>query len=284
MTPQPHLTVLIAAIVIGAGALHAVWNAIAKQLDDRLMAFAVMGVALTLAGGLAVAVTGLPGRVAVACAVVSAVIHTGYVLGLMNSYRLGAFNQVYPIARGTSPLLVAVGAYVVAGEHLGALPLAGVAVLAFGLISLAVSAGRLTRSEFPAIGVAVLTGITIASYTVVDGVGVRAAHNPYAYAGLMFALQGLVFPVIAVFRRPAALWRDTPAVSRGLLAGALSVVAYGIVLWAQAKAPLAEVAAIRETSVIFAALIGMAFLNERFGARRIAAAAVIATGIVLITA
>jgi drug/metabolite transporter (DMT)-like permease len=284
MTPQPHLTGLIVVTVIGAGALHAVWNAIAKQLDDRLMAFAVMGVSLTLAGGLAVAVTGMPGQTAVVFAVASAVIHVGYELALMNSYRLGAFNQVYPIARGTSPLVVAVGAYLFAGEHLGAVPLAGVAILAFGLISLALSAGRLSRSELPAIAVAVLTGLTIASYTIVDGLGVRAAHDPYSYAGLMFALQGPVFPLIAVFRRPASRGRDRQVMRRGLLAGALSVVAYGIVLWAQSKAPLAEVAAIRETSVIFAALIGMVFLKERFGTRRIAAAAVIATGIVLITA
>jgi drug/metabolite transporter (DMT)-like permease len=282
MTPQPQLTGLIVVIVIGAGALHAVWNAIAKQLDDRLMAFAVMGVSLTLAGGLAVAVTGLPGRAAVMFAVASAVIHIGYDLGLMNSYRLGAFNQVYPIARGTSPLVVAAGAYLFAGERLGAVPLAGVAILAFGLMSLALSAGRPSRSELPAVAVAVLTGLTIASYTVVDGLGVRAAHDPYSYTGLMFALQGPLFPLIAAFRRPPGQWRDPAVAWRGLLAGALSVLAYGIVLWAQSRAPLAEVAAIRETSVIFAAIIGMVFLKERFGARRIAAAAVVATGIVLI--
>ena len=284
MTAQPHLTTLIVVAVIGAGALHAVWNAIAKHLDDRLMAFAVMGIALTVGGGLVLAVAGLPARTAVLFAIASAVIHVGYEVALMNSYRLGAFNQVYPIARGTSPLVVAAGAYFFAGEHLGVIPLAGVAVLAFGLIGLALSAGRLTRGELPAVGVAVLTGLTIATYTVVDGLGVRAAHDPYAYAGLMFALQGPVFPLMAMFRRPFACWRDTTLLSSGLLAGALSVVAYGIVLWAQSRAPLAEVAAIRETSVIFAALIGMVFLKERFGTRRVAAAVVIAAGIVLITA
>jgi drug/metabolite transporter (DMT)-like permease len=284
MTGQPHLTTLIVAAVIAAGALHAVWNAIAKHLDDRLMAFAAMGLVLTAGGGLAVAVTGLPGRTAVFFAVASAVIHVGYELALLNSYRLGAFNQVYPIARGTSPLVVAVGAYFFAGEHLSAVPLAGVAVLAFGLMSLALSAGRLSRAELPAIAVAVLTGLTIASYTVVDGLGVRAAHDPYAYAALMFALQGPVFPLMALFRRPLRQWRDTTVLCGGLLAGALSVVAYGIVLWAQSRAPLAEVAAIRETSVIFAALIGMIFLKEGFGPRRVAAAVVIAAGIVLISA
>jgi drug/metabolite transporter (DMT)-like permease len=238
---------------------------------------------MTVIGGLAVAVTGLPARAAVFLALVSAVIHVGYELALMNSYRLGAFNQVYPIARGTSPLVVAVGAYFFASEHLGVVPLAGVALLALGLMSLTLSAGTLTRTELPAMAVAVLTGLTIASYTVVDGLGVRTAHDPYAYAGLMFALQGPVFPLVVLLRRPVARWRDRTVLSGGLLAGALSVLAYGIVLWAQARAPLAEVAAIRETSVIFAALIGMTFLKERFGARRIAAAVVIAAGIVLIS-
>ena len=284
MTAQPHLTGLIVMIVIGAGALHAVWNAIAKHAGDRVMVFALMGVPLTLAGALAVAVTGVPARAAVAFAIASAVIHVGYDLALMNSYRLGSFNQVYPIARGTSPLVVAVGAYFFANERLGAVPLAGVAILALGLMSLALSAGRLARPDLPAVGVAVLTGFIIAAYTIVDGLGVRGAHDPYAYAGLMFGLQGPVFPLIAVIRRPAWQWRDKSMVSRGLLAGALLVVAYGTVLWAQSRAPLAEVAAIRETSVIFAALIGMAFLKEQFGIRRVAAAAVIAAGIVLITA
>ena len=283
MTAQPHLTTLIVAAVIAAGALHAVWNAIAKHLDDQLMAFAVIGIPMAVIGGLAVAVTGLPGRTAVYLAVVSAVIHVGYELALMNSYRLGAFNQVYPIARGTSPLLVGVGAYFLAGEQPGTVALVGVAILAVGLASLALSSGRLSGSDLPAVAVAALTGLTIASYTVVDGLGVRAAHDPYAYAGLMFALQGPVFPLVSLFRRPVARWRDRTVLGRGLLAGALSVLAYGIVLWAQARAPLAEVAAIRETSVIFAAMIGMIFLKERFGARRVAAAVVIATGIVLIS-
>jgi len=280
----PHLTVAIAVIVIGSGALHAAWNAIAKQVDDRVMAFALMGFPQMLFGGLAVALTGLPGRTAVILAVASAAIHVGYELALLNSYRLGAFNQVYPIARGTSPLVVAVGAYLFAGERLGVMPLAGVAVLAVGLMSLALSAGRLTRAELPAISVAALTGLTIASYTIVDGLGVRAAHDALAYGGLMFALQGPVFPVVAAVRRPAARWRDRSLLQRGLLAGALSVLAYGIVLWAQARAPLAEVAAIRETSVIFAALIGMVALKESFGTRRVAAAIVIAAGIILIAA
>ena len=284
MTAPAHLTVGITVIVIGAGGLHAAWNAITKHLDDRLMTFALIGIVSAVGGGLMVALAGLPARAAIPFAVASAAIHIGYDLALMNSYRVGAFNQVYPIARGTSPLVVAVGAYLFAHEHLGVVPLAGVAILAAGLISLALSSGRLTRSDAPAVGAAVATGLTIAAYTIVDGLGVRQAHDPYAYAGLLFLLQGPVFPLIAAYRRPARQWRELSVAARGLLAGALSLAAYSIVLWAQTRAPLAEVAAIRETSVIFGALIGMLFLQERFGPRRLAAAAVIAAGIVLISA
>lgn len=281
---QPPITVPIVVIVIGAGALHAAWNAIAKYLDDRLVAFALIGVASSLGGGIVLAVTGLPYRASIGFAAASAAIHVGYELALMNSYRLGAFNQVYPIARGTSPLLVAVGAYFLADEHLGVVPLAGVAVLAAGLASLALSAGRLTGSELPAVAAAALTGLAIAGYTIVDGLGVRRAHDPYAYAGLLFVLMGPVVPVIVAFRRPALSWLTGRAAGQGLLAGALSLVAYGAVLWAQTRAPLAEVAAIRETSVVFAALIGWRLFAESFGARRMAAAVLVAVGIVLISA
>jgi drug/metabolite transporter (DMT)-like permease len=283
VTTQAHLTPLVVVIVIGAGALHATWNAIAKQVDDRLMAFAWIGIASTVGGGFWLVLTGLPYRAAIGFAIASAIIHIGYDLALMNSYRLGAFNQTYPIARGTSPLVVAIGAYFLANEHLSAAALLGIGTLAVGLMALALSAGRLSRAEMPAVGAAVLTGLTIAAYTIVDGLGVRRAHDPWAYVALLFLLQGPALTVAAAVRRPASAWRDASTMGRGLLAGVLCVVAYGIVLWAQTRAPLAEVAAIRETSVVFAALIGVMLFGEAFGRRRVAAALMIATGIVLIS-
>ncbi len=279
---EPHLTPAVIVAVIGAGALHACWNAIAKQVTDRLVAFAWIAISSMTIGGLVLAFAGLPASQAVPYAIASAIIHIGYNLGLMNSYRLGAFNQTYPIARGTSPLVVAVGAYFLAGEHLGAAALIGIATLAAGLMSLALSAGRLTRQDLPAVGAAVLTGLTIAAYTIADGLGVRHSHDPFAYTALLFVLQGPPMLVAALARRPLTAWRDTATIRRGVAAGLLSTVAYGIVLWAQTRAPLAEVAAIRETSVVFAALIGVSLLGEDFGRRRVVAAVVIATGIVLI--
>jgi uncharacterized membrane protein len=160
---QAHtqITLPVVLIVIGAGALHAVWNAIAKSCDDRLTVFALIGIASTVGGGGALVLTGLPGREAVGFAVTSAAIHIAYDLALIRSYRLGAFSQVYPIARGTSPLIVAFGAYFLAGERLSVIPAVGIAALAAGLASLAMSSGRFTRAEFPAVGTAALTGLTV---------------------------------------------------------------------------------------------------------------------------
>lgn len=282
MNGSPHLGVAVLLIVVGAGALHACWNAIAKKVDDRLMAFAMIGIASTTGGGVTLAVTGFPASAAIGFAIASAAIHNVYDLALISSYRRGAFNQAYPIARGTSPLLVAIGAYALAGERLDGAVLAGIAILAGGLVSLALSAGRLARADLPAVGTAAFTGLTIASYTLVDGLGVRHAQDPLAYAGLLFFVMGPPMTLVAALRRPGGTWRSPGMWGSGLLAGGLSLVAYGVVLWAQTRAPLAVVAAVRETSVIFAALIGAVFLRERFGARRVLAAVAIAVGIVLI--
>jgi drug/metabolite transporter (DMT)-like permease len=255
----------------------------AKVFEDQMLAFALIGVAATVAGGVGLAWTGMPAAGAIGFVLVSTVIHIAYEYGLLSSYRLGAFNQTYPIARGTSPLVVAFGAWFLAGEHLAPIVWAGILTLAVGLVSLAFSAGRITRAELPAVSAAVATGLTIAGYTLVDGFGVRRSHDAYAYAALLFLLQGPVFPAIVLVRRHFK-WPTASQVSRGLLAGWLSVAAYGGVLWAQTRAPLAEVAALRETSVVFAAVIGAVALKERFGGRRVAAALLVAAGILLIAA
>ena len=143
------LTPGVLLVVLGAGVLHAAWNAMAKSVEDRLFGFALIGVAATIGGGGALIVTGMPARAALGYVVLSTCFHILYEYGLINSYRLGAFNQTYPIARGTSPLVVAVGALLLAHEHLSGLAWTGIAVLAVGLMSLAFSAGHL-NSRGPA--------------------------------------------------------------------------------------------------------------------------------------
>ncbi len=275
------LTTTVLVVVLFAGVLHAIWNAITKALSDRIAVFAVIGVALTVCGAAVLAANGMPPEDILGFVLASAAVHIGYDLALVRSYRLGAFNQMYPVARGTAPLLVALGAFVVAGEGISTGALAGIAVLAGGLMTLALTS-RLERAELPAIGAALLTGVTIAAYTLIDGLGSRQSHDPVSYAALLFVVQGPMFVGIASVRDRGLGWARSEVMRPGLIAGVLTALAYGAVIWAQARAPLAEVSALRETGVISAALIGAFFFKEGFGPRRVVAALLVALGILLI--
>jgi drug/metabolite transporter (DMT)-like permease len=277
-----ELSVPVILLVLFAGVLHAAWNAIAKAVHDKLVAFGLMSVAFTVGGAVTLVFTGMPRHEAVVFAVVSAIIHIGYDLALLRSYRLGAFGHAYPIARGTSPVLVGVGAWLFASERLDTFATAGVLIVAAGLISIVFVSGRLERDDLPATVAAVLTGCAIASYSLVDGIGVRHAHNPMGYAALLFVMQGP--PMLAVAL--AARWRDPAWTSRrtvpaGIAAGLLALAAYGIVIWAQTQGALAVVSALRETSVITGAVIAAVVFRENFGWRRVPAAVLVVTGIVL---
>jgi drug/metabolite transporter (DMT)-like permease len=214
----------------------------------------------------------------------SVVLHVAYNLLLMRSYRLGEFSQVYPIARGTSPWLVALAAAVFAGEHLSPLRWLGVLVISAGLASLVFAGGVPTRAARPAIAAAVLTGVAIAAYTTLDGLGVRSADTVAGYTGWLFLLQGPVLPLAAVAVRRGRLWPQVrPHLPAGLAAGLLSLAAYALVLWAQTRGALAPIAALRESSVIVGAVIGTVVFGERFGRWRIAATVLVAAGVILVS-
>jgi drug/metabolite transporter (DMT)-like permease len=269
--------------VLFSALLHATWNSLAHAVSDRLVGFALIGVADAVGGGLMVAFAGLPPAGVWPFIITSAALHVAYNLLLLASYQLGEFSQMYPLARGTSPWVVALISVVVLGRELPVSELAGVLAVSAGLIALVFIGGRPGRKDLPALAAAVLTGLAIASYTVVDGLGVM--HAPlFAYTGWMFLLQGPPIAVLAVIRRG----RRLPAAVResavpGLVGGAISIVAYTIVLWAQTSGALAPIAALRETSIVFGALIGAVFLGEKLGARRAMAAAVVLAGVVLIS-
>jgi drug/metabolite transporter (DMT)-like permease len=273
----------VVAAALAAAVLHAIWNAMAHAISDRLIGFAPIGVAYTGVSAVVVAFTGPPPAEAWAFIIASAIVHVAYQLLLLASYQLGEFSQVYPLARGTSPWVVALISVTVLGRDLPTPELAGVLVVSAGLIGLVFVGGRPTRKQLPALAAAFATGLMIATYTVIDGLGV--AHSPVAaYAGWMFLLQGPAMPLLAVVRRG----RDLPRQLRGFLGvgltgGVVSLAAYGLVLWAQTSGALALIAALRETSIIFGALLGAAFLGERLGRGRAVAAAVVVVGIVLLT-
>lgn len=281
--PEPQLTLAVVALVLFAGVLHASWNAIASAISDKTVAFALIGVAEAVIAVVVLPMVGFPRSAAVAFAAGSAVIHVVYTAALLQSYRLGEFGRTYPLARGTAPVLVGLGAWAIAGEHLTAVQIAGTCTIAAALTAVVFAGGRLTRADLPATAAALLTGVTIASYTVVDGLGVRHAHNPAGYLALLFILQAPAILAIAAYRLrrrlDRRLLRDAPA---GVAAGAISVLAYGIVVWAQTHGPLALVSALRETSVISAALIATLLFKEPFARRRLLPSVAVAFGIILI--
>ncbi|WP_128977225.1 DMT family transporter [Streptomyces roseicoloratus] len=276
------MTPLVAAAVLLAAVTHASWNAIAAGILDQLLSFTLIAGGGALIGAVGACLTPLPEAGAWPYLIASAVLHVAYYALLMKSFELGDFGQMYPIARGTAPLVVTLLAAVFVGEVPGGGQLAGVAVASAGLTGLALWGirGKGARPHWPALLAAGATGLSIAAYTVVDGVGVRASGTPLGYIAWLMLLEGLVIPAYALHRRRGRLAAELrPYAVRGLLGAALSVAAYALVLWAQTQAPLAPIAALRESSIIVGAAIGALLFKERFGGPRVAAAGLMVVGI-----
>lgn len=277
---------MVLGLVLATAVLHAGWNALAKAVGDRWVASALIGTVNGLFGVVCIVVFGMPTATAWPYLVASALLQAVYLMLLTKAYAHGDMSRVYPIARGTSPVVVTAVAVVVLGERLSPLSWFGLAVLVAGIGMLAFARRVPTKPREPLnVGVllAVLTGLVIASYSLTDGVGVRASDNPGAYIGWMFALQAPVLIMVCRWRGGAGFWQRMRSHSgRGLLGGVFSVTSYGVVVWAQSKAPLALVSGLRETSVVWAALIARIFLGERLVPRELVAIAAAATGAVLL--
>lgn len=272
----------LALLVLLAAAMHAGWNALVKAGRDRVMTLAaVVGVGAA-GSALALPFAAQPARGSWPFLALGAAIHVGYFFFLLRAYRFGDLSHVYPVARGAAPLFVAAGAAVVAGEALGSAALGGLALLSAGIASFALERGRGAGADRQAFLFALGTALIIGAYTVVDGLGVRRSGSPLGYILWLLVIDGapLTLYVLATRRRTvvpyvAAHW--APCLGGGLMAAA----AYGLVIWALGRGAMAYVAALRETSVVFAAVIGAAWLGEPFGRRRVAAALLVAAGILL---
>ncbi|PNE42717.1 DMT family transporter [Streptomyces noursei] len=281
------MTPLVVAAVLLAAVTHASWNALAHGIRDQLLAFTLVGGGGAVCGAVLACFTPLPAAGAWPYLLASSVLHIVYQGLLMQSFRLGDFGQMYPIARGTAPLVVTVLAAVFVHEVPNGWALAGVALASAGLVGLAVWGirGSSVRPHWPAIAAALATGLSIAAYTTVDGLGVRASETSLGYIAWLMILEGLVIPAYALATRRGRLAAELrPVALRGLAGGLLSVIAYGLVLWAQTRAALAPIAALRESSIIVGAAIGTLFFKERFGLPRLAAAGVMVVGIGLMMA
>lgn len=268
---------VVLAVLFGA-LLHASWNVLVKSSIDKALDTALIHLLGSLIALPLLLVVGLPGSASWPFILASVVIHIGYYIALAGAYKHGDMGLTYPLMRGVAPMLVALSAVMTVGESLTPLAWAGVMGICAGVLVLGLSRHALDNRR--ATSFALANAVVIAVYTVIDALGARASGNAVQYVVALFVLDGWPFAFIVLARRGRAAlpyararW---PVAAGGALA---SLGSYGIALWAMTRAPVATVAALRETSVLFAALLGTWLLKEQFTARRALGTCVIVAGV-----
>jgi phosphonate utilization associated putative membrane protein len=272
------LTWPVMAAVLCAALMHASWNAMVKSSTDKAFDTALIHLLGSVVAIPLVALAGWPERPAWPFIATSIFIHIGYYTALTGAYKHGDLGLTYPLMRGTAPLLVALSASFTLGETLSPLSWAGVLGISAGVLTLGLSPHAFAAPK--AVQFALVNAIIIATYTVVDALGVRAGGNAIQYVTALFLLDGWPFALIVFLRRRSEV---LPYVRKrwplALLGAIASLGSYGIALWAMTRAPVATVAALRETSVLFAALLGVWFLKEVFTTRRLIGTCAIVGGV-----
>jgi drug/metabolite transporter (DMT)-like permease len=276
------LSPFVFGVVLAAAALHASWNALVKAGGDPFLRLAVVSLTAGLAVVPVLPLVVLPAAAAWPWLLGSLLTHLAYYVFLGLGYRNGDLSLVYPVARGVAPPMVAVAGFLIAGEGLGITGGLAVLLICGGILALAFAGGRRLergRTLLPALG----CGASIAAYTICDGMGGRASGAVWGYIAWLFFLDGFVFSLSVFWLRRRRLG---DGLRRGFapaaMGGLLSLVAYALVIWAMTLAPMALVSALRETSVVLAALIGSRLLGEPFGGRRLASASLVALGVALL--
>jgi drug/metabolite transporter (DMT)-like permease len=274
----------MSAVVIGlalfAAILHATWNAFLRSGGDRLWTVTVMSFASTVFALPFLFIYPVPASGAWLYIALSAILQVGYSIFLVAAYRYGELGQVYPIVRGTVPLLVTLGGFVITGDTFNSYQITGVVLIALGIMSLALGKGRTSTSS---ILFALATGAIIAAYVTVDSIGVKQTGQSGAYTAWVLMLYGVFLPAtFLVLRRRLVVDFRAPDTWKALGGGLVAMVAYGVVVAAFALGPAGPITALRETSVVFAVLIGWMFLGEDLNARRIFACLIVAAGAILL--
>ncbi|HEX7390052.1 MAG TPA: EamA family transporter [Acidiphilium sp.] len=283
MTPALTAGPVVFVALIAAAALHAGWNAFLKLKIEPFMALTLMILSCAVIGLPFAIVLGVPRMAAWPWMFGSIVLHLCYNLTLAEAYRRAEMSQVYPVARGGAPLLTAIATFILIAEPISPLATAGVVVLGFGVILISLGGRKNVRMDRTALGFALATATIIAFYTLVDGLGARVSHAPGSYTATLFVLDCIPLTAVALWRRGLrpvlGLARHAP---QGLFAGTMAVTSYWIAIWAMTVAPIAVVAALRGTGVLFSVILGTFLLKEKFHPVRWIAAGLIVVGIGLI--
>ena len=282
--PSASIDPFVFGAVLAAAAMHAGWNAFLKLRLEPLAAMTLIAACSGLVGVPFLAWFGWPRAEAWPWLIGSLALHIGYYITLTEAYRRADMGQIYPIARGGAPLLTATASLLVLREPVSLQAAVGIGVLGAGVALMSLRGSRKHQAIDPvAIAFALGTAVIICGYTLVDGIGARTAGDPHAYATALFVIDGVPLLLFIIWRDG---WAGLKPLLRfggpGLIAGSLSFGAYWIAIWAMTVAPIALVAALRETSVLFAAAITFVFLKEPFGPIRALAAVLIVAGLVLI--
>ena len=277
------MTTGVFAMVLGAALFHAVWNALVKVNADRLVMIAIMQMSQVAVAMLVVPFVAFPTPESWPYIWASTALNTAYFVFLINAYRYGDLSHVYPIARGSAPLIVAVISVAIVGETLNRQAALSVVLIALGIMSLTLARGAGGFREPKAMLYALGTGVFIAGYTVVDGLGARLADSAHSYTFWVHLLNGIPITLLALYLRRGQVFVSVrKSWKLGVLAGIVSLLAYWIVIWAMTQAPMALVSAVRETSMVFAVLFGVFFLKERLNLARLASIGTTLIGTVML--
>lgn len=276
------MSIEVTILVLVAAALHATWNTLIKIRGDRIVVMMLVTLAGSAFSLLVAPFVAAPAPESWGFLAVTILLHTAYHFFLPIAYDHGDLGQVYPIARGSAPILVLVGALVFVGENLTPLALLGTLCLACGVMALTFERDGAVWRQPRSVIYALLTGVMIASYTVVDGMGARRAGSAIGFAVWLTIGDGLLtFIIVYIWKGRDALVVAKQHLGTGLLGGIFQVSGYWIIVWALAMAPMALVSGLRETSVLFAAVISTFILKEGFSVWRFVSASLIALGLVV---
>ena len=277
----------VVAVVLFAALLHASWNAIVKSGKDTFLSTVLVSVGAALISLAVLPFVDAPASASWPYLAASAVAQLAYYSLLAAAYKAGDMSHAYPLMRGSAPLLVALASWPLIGERLSSMQMAAVACICAGIFGLYFAArlpaiGSLPKNTGRATAFALGNACVIASYTLIDGVGVRLSGAPAAYTMWIFVLNGAGLLLWTVLRRRAGLLAYAQTQWHLAVFGGFGTLAsYGLALWAMTQAPVAAIAALRETSILFAIAIAALFLREKISPRRYLAIALIAAGAML---
>ena len=273
---------LFLAIILAAF-LHAVWNAMVKNEDNKYVAVTAIVLGHVPVSVLIILLTPIPSVESIPFIILSALLHIGYEWYLLSAYRFGDLTKVYPIARGTAPILITIVSLIFLGVALSNFEILGIFIISLGILSLSLQGAKGIKNR-SAVIYALVTGFFIMGYSITDGYGARVSNSFLSYMGWSFILNATIFPIILKINNKSEI--ITKIFKEGkkifFIGGTLSYIVYGIVIWGFTQAPIALITALRETSIIFALLIGTFFLKEKFTLLKVIATFIIFFGVALL--